>query len=325
MPMESAATSSTRRDMVKRMMKREVKSQSSAYFSRSRLSRTSQMTKPKMQLPSASETSLVQSIWLGFPDEQLAAHGVDHQRQGDLQHVVGGFPSGDGGVPGEPAAHQHRHLHDAQPASGRRDDRFHLGVVVGVVAGEQLDGLLAVAAETGGGVLDGVTGEKLDQAVKDPGAEPAGDPHLVAAGQGARADDQVGLAPPDQLGDLEDLVAAVLAVAVELDGEVVAPLAGELEAGLDRAADAQVEGVGNHVRAQLFGHQGGVVARAVVHHQQVAAKRPEILEYRMNVLGFVICRDYGENLHFPSQPASQMAAKPVRKPSKSALLQKADQ
>jgi len=239
---------------------------------------------------------------LGFPGEHAAPHGIDDQRQGDLQHVVGGFPSGDGGVTREPAAHEDRDLHDAQAAPGRGDDRFHLGVVVGVEAGEELDGPLPVAAETRGRVLDGLTREKPDQAVEDPASQPAGEPHLVAARQRAGADHQVRLAPFHEIDDLEDLVGPVLAVAVELDGEVVAALAGELEPGLDGAADAEVEGVGDDMGAETFGDGGRFVRRAVVHHQQVAAKTPEVLEHRVNVLSLVIRWDYGQNLHVPSLP-----------------------
>ena len=61
----------------------------------------------------------------------------------------------------------------------------------------------------------------------------------------------------------------MLAVGIDLDGDVVAVVPGVLVARLYGSADAEVEGQLQHDRAGLAGHLRGGVARAVVDHSDV--------------------------------------------------------
>ena len=64
----------------------------------------------------------------------------------------------------------------------------------------------------------------------------------------------------------------VLAVAVDLHGELVAVLERVAEAGLDGAADAEVERQAEDVRARRGGDRGGAVGRAVVDDDDLEAR-----------------------------------------------------
>ena len=69
-----------------------------------------------------------------------------------------------------------------------------------------------------------------------------------------------------------ELGRVVLAVAVEPDGELVAVLERVLEAGLDGAADAEVEREPDDRGAMRGGDAGGVVRRAVVDDDDVEGR-----------------------------------------------------
>ena len=66
-----------------------------------------------------------------------------------------------------------------------------------------------------------------------------------------------------------DVARVVLAVAVDLHGDVVAVLERVLVARLDRAADAEVERMADDARAGGARAVGRVVRRAVVDHEHV--------------------------------------------------------
>ena len=71
-----------------------------------------------------------------------------------------------------------------------------------------------------------------------------------------------------------DLAGVVLAVGVELDGPPVAVGDGVAEAGLERAADPQVEGQDDDRDAPARATVGGVVGGPVVDHQHVDLRPP---------------------------------------------------
>src|SRR5207248_8375809 len=80
------------------------------------------------------------------------------------------------------------------------------------------------------------TGEDLD-------ADAARERRAIGALPGeTRSDGEIGLAGQHRRQDSGQLRGVVLAVAVDLNGDVVAVLEGEAIAGLDGAADAKVEG-----------------------------------------------------------------------------------
>ena len=96
---------------------------------------------------------------------------------------------------------------------------------------------------------------------------------LVVAGAlgEARADDDVGLAALERREQVRDLLRVVLAVAVEPDHGVVAVRERVLEAGLDGAADAEVEGQADDRGAGGGRARGRRVLGAVVDHDDVEA------------------------------------------------------
>ena len=123
-----------------------------------------------------------------------------------------------------------------------------------------------------------------------PGPDPA---HGVGGGLPgeAAADDHVGAVVEggEQGGDL---VGVVLAVAVELDGSLVAVAHGVEEAGAQGAADAEVERQGEDGGALGGGHRRGAVGGAVVHDDHVEARAAgQVAEDRRQGLLLVEGRD----------------------------------
>ena len=111
---------------------------------------------------------------------------------------------------------------------------------------------------------------------EDQVAEPAADRHLVAGvAAEAAAVDHVGLLAlgPQRLEHLGQVLGLVLAVAVDLDGDVVVVAQRVLVARLDRAADPEVVRVADHDRALGLGLGGGRVVGAVVDDEDVEARR----------------------------------------------------
>src|SRR5207247_2895294 len=84
-----------------------------------------------------------------------------------------------------------------------------------------------------------------------------------------RADNDVRLVPVDHLEQPRELGGIVLTVAVEADGELVAVLQRELEAGLNGRPNAEVEGQPDDERTRREGSLSGPVGRAVVEHDDV--------------------------------------------------------
>src|SRR5690606_1609190 len=118
-----------------------------------------------------------------------------------------------------------------------------LRVVERVLGGTEVDGVAVQGAEAGGRVGDALADNGRDNAGQDQDAEAAQlgrdvAPILDVAG----ADHHVRVVRLKRLDKLADLVRVVLAVAVHLHGNVVAPVAGKDKAGLHRSADAEVIG-----------------------------------------------------------------------------------
>ncbi len=141
-----------------------------------------------------------------------------------------------------------------------------------VVAGEQLDPAAIDHPEARGRVGDLLAGDRREDDREDQVAEAAAERHLVA-GVTAEAGpvDHVGLlaAGPQRVEHLRQVLGLVLAVAVDLDGDVVAVSERVLVAGLHRAADAEVEGMAEDHRPFGLGLDDGFVGRAVVDDEDV--------------------------------------------------------
>ena len=143
--------------------------------------------------------------------------------------------------------------------------RLDLRVVVRVVGCEQADAEPVHGPEARGRVGDALAHDHRDECREDPDSDPAAEgASVVAVSDEAGADDHVRAPVDDRLQQRRDLVRIVLAVAVDLHGEVEAVLERVLVAGLDRAADPEVEGEPDDPRARLGGEPGGRVGRAVV-------------------------------------------------------------
>jgi len=112
----------------------------------------------------------------------------------------------------------------------------------------------------------GHPGERL--AVLDVAHEPA-------------ADDQIAVGVNQLVDQPSHFARPMLAVAVDLDGDVVIVKVGVAVAGLHRAADAEVERQADHLRV-LAGLPGGVVGAPVVDEEDV--ERREMLMNPANQL-----------------------------------------
>jgi len=158
----------------------------------------------------------------------------------------------------------------------KHQDRLDLGIVVRVIAREELDPAPVGDAKARGRVGDPLPGDRGQHDREDEVADPAADRHAVAgvAAKATPADHVRLVARGVELREeVVDVRRLVLAIAVDLRGDVVAVPQGVLEAGLHRAADADVEGMADDHGAARLGLGRGVVDRAVVDHDDVEVRR----------------------------------------------------
>lgn len=127
-----------------------------------------------------------------------------------------------------------------------------------------------VGPETRSGVGDAPSQDQSYDGREHEHPQASVDRSMVAGtGRVARADADVERARGDRGDDRRQVGRIVLAVGVELDGDVVPVVDGPAEAGLQRRADAEVVGVREHARARPGDDLARAVARAVVHHHHV--------------------------------------------------------
>jgi hypothetical protein len=171
--------------------------------------------------------------------------------------------------------HRHRHLDHPQPVRVDHQDRLDLGVVVRVVAGEQLDRPAVGEPEAGGGIRDALAGDQRQQPGEDPDPHAAVQRRAVARGlREPRAVHEVDrVVGAEDVGQRLDLRRVVLTVAVDLHRELVVVLLRVDIAGLHRAADAEVERQPHDHRARPLGAARRVVGGSVVDHQHVELGR----------------------------------------------------
>src|SRR5207253_4753867 len=115
-----------------------------------------------------------------------------------------------------------------------------------------------------------------------PDSHAAREGRLVAgAAREARADAEVGLPRHNRSENCGQLGRVVLPVAVDLYRDVVAVLEGVAIAGLDGAADTEVEGEAKHMSAAIRGDPGSAVRRAVVDDDDVEAgvESPQLVDH----------------------------------------------
>ena len=154
----------------------------------------------------------------------------------------------------------------------QHQDRLDLRIVVRVIAREQLDPAPVRHPEAGGRVADPLAADRGQDDREDQVADPAADRHLVAGiAAEAAAADHVGLVAAGlKLGQqIVQVGGLVLAVAVDLGGDVVGVPQRVLEAGLHRAADPGVERMVQDDRAAVLRLGRGVVGGAIVDHDDV--------------------------------------------------------
>ena len=128
-------------------------------------------------------------------------------------------------------------------------------------------------AEAGCGVGHAHAGDQRDEPCeeRDPDA-PAERRAIVAAAHEARAHDDVRVAVGQRRDQAVDLLRRVLAVAVDLDRDVVAAFERDHVARLHGAADAEVEGQRDHARAGAHRLGSRPVAGAVVDHDDIGRR-----------------------------------------------------
>jgi len=111
--------------------------------------------------------------------------------------------------------------------------------------------------------------EEAEQRARGAVGERAVPAHPLARAEEARAEHVVGAPAGDGLEHAVEVGGVVLAVAVQVDGCGVALVAGDLEPGAERGAEATGDGMCVHPRTVLAGDLRRGVARAVVHDQHV--------------------------------------------------------
>ena len=176
--------------------------------------------------------------------------------------------------------------------------RLDLGVVVRVVAGEQRDAAPVQRLEARGRVGDALPDDPRD----DPGEQPDPDPprsrRAVAAFLRRRSASRRRCRPRRAAPARGSARAArvVLPVAVDADGDVVAVLVREAEAGLHGAADAEVERQPEDDRALRRRDLGRAVDRAVVDDDDVETgiERAQLVDHARDGLLLVQRRDDGD-------------------------------
>ena len=195
------------------------------------------------------------------------------------------------------AAVADRHL-DGVDAGAPQREREHLRVVV-VVAdarlGERAAAERAVAALAVG---DDRLHQRAEQRARQAVGERAVPRHAVAVAEEARADHVLGAPARDRLEHALEVGRVVLAVAVEVDGGVVAAVARRGEALAHCGAQPGGARVRDHLGARGAGDRGGVVARAVVDDERVdghaAGGRRDARDDRADHVLLVQRRDDGE-------------------------------
>ena len=111
--------------------------------------------------------------------KQRDEHGQQH-----LDHVVDRLRGGDRRGAGEPGTHQHRDLAAAQAVCVHQQDRLDLGVVVRVVAREQLDAPAVGHAKARGRVGHALAGDHRHHAREQADADAPGGRGAIAVARG---------------------------------------------------------------------------------------------------------------------------------------------
>src|SRR5436309_8135507 len=222
-----------------------VTSQSRAYRSRSRRERMSSSTTRISRIDATEATiEIFSGVTRSLLDRDDAApEDADEECEGHLDDVVDRAQRVDGGVSVLALAHSDLHLEQAQPMPNHHHRRLDLGVVVRIIGREERDSAPVERLEARGRVGHLLPHEQADEGREEADACAARErrPVIAVAGREPRANDDVGFAAGERCEQLGDLAWVVLAVAVEAHCLVVAVLERVLEAGLDGAADAEVE------------------------------------------------------------------------------------
>src|SRR3954449_6361442 len=101
-------------------------------------------------------------------DVGTGAEDADHDGEEDLDHVEDGPVPRDRRASVEPGAHLHGHLGAAETMVMEHHDGLDLGVIVRIVAREQLDAAPRGHPEARGGIRDALAGDRGQQRGEDP-------------------------------------------------------------------------------------------------------------------------------------------------------------
>ena len=149
----------------------------------------------------------------------------------------------------------------AEPVLRGHDGRLdRLQVAVRVVGGEHSDATTIDGPERRACVRQALTDDRGDDPREKPDPEAARQLRPVdTRSRESRADHNVRETVEDGAEDRRQLTGVVLAVAIDLDGDIEVVLVCVLVTGLDRAADAEIERKPNDVGSLVLGDLGGPV------------------------------------------------------------------
>jgi hypothetical protein len=235
------------------------------------------------RIASAAAMTRVRAVRLTWSACAAWLELADEEDDDALEDEEGRAQRGQERAAAGPLQHPHRHLLDPQPLAHRQLQRLDLGEVGRVVLAEQRHHAAVGGAHAAGRVGEALAGRQGEEQAEDVDADLAGEGRLVvlALELGARqrlgllritgADHEVGAVGLHLGKDPRDLGGRMLAVGVQVGTEVVA-LAQRVEvAGLQRRAEALVEGQRRDQHAGRLGPRRGRVGRPVVDDEDVGA------------------------------------------------------
>ena len=176
------------------------------------------------------------------------------------------------------------------------DDRFDFRVVVRVGSGEERDRSAIAGAEAGGRVGHAHPADRREDSGEHPDAQAAPQRSPVAAiSEETGSDREVGAALDERAYEPPDLRSWVLAIAVDLDRDVVVALLCRHVSGLYGTADAEVERQRDDTGPRIDGSRCRPVTRSVVDDDDFGGRlRADVRDHLRDGISLLEGRHDGE-------------------------------